>query len=117
MRRPPTHSSLQTPRSSYARLSSLRRLVQAVLRLALVVSGVTIALQTGLIPKVARSLAGWGAWPPQSAETTPLWPGLDDALRTIYIALSLGQPLTPWLVWLASAAALLAVAQIGRAHV
>jgi hypothetical protein len=110
MRRPPTHSSLQTPRSSYARLSSVRRPVQILLRLAIAVSALIIALQLGLIPKLARSLAGWAAWPPQSPDTTPLWPGLDEALRAAYTTLSLGQPLTPWIVWLASAAALLALA-------
>jgi hypothetical protein len=96
----------------------LRRSIEWLLRIALALASLVIALQADLIPKLLRSLAGWATpqWPPQATDATPLTPGLrlEDGLHGLYATLSLGQPLLPWLVWIGAAAALLALARPAR---
>jgi hypothetical protein len=93
----------------------LRRSIDLLLRLLLIFASLVIALQTDLIPKLLRSLAGWASpqWPPQATDATPLTPGLrlEDGLHALYTTLTMGQPLLPWLIWIGAAGGLLALAR------
>ena len=94
-------------------LDRLRRGVRLLARVLLALGAAGVLLQLELLPKLARSLLGWGAWLgaggpaaglPQTAQASPL----DAPLYALYRALTLGQPLLPWLAWLAGAVLLIA---------
>jgi hypothetical protein len=89
-----------------------RRARPGVARLLLTGGGAGVVLQLDLLPKLARALLGWSDWLaaggpsagwPSAAASSPL----DAPLTALYRAVTLNQPLLPWLLWLVGAGLLL----------
>src|SRR5437867_4555662 len=86
-------------------------LVRIIAAILLIYGTALIFLQTEALLKMLRGAMGYGAWVWGGLSNAPIaWgapTGLDDPLRSVYAALTLRQPLLPWVAWVAGSIMLL----------
>src|SRR5262245_1104040 len=103
--------TMQTPTAATREARPLARYARIAAACLLAYGAVTIFLQLEVVTKLVRGAMGYGGWawggPLSDLPTAWSAPTVEEPVRGLYSALTLRQPLLPWIAWVVGAVVLI----------